>query len=179
MLKSKNCRGDGIGMHLLSRTRSLSSRGAPGCAAKAPKKGHKSPTTRNKIQGGKGKHLSAGNRVEPNVNGRLRRSTDVEVWRVATDANLHVSRLDGVGQNCTVTLICWNQITLYWSCSLTLQTYTMWHTRLSQPRTIYLIFTTKHYHTLAWSSQSSTICSITHVLWHPHILNIWGVHVLL
>jgi len=36
--------------------------------------------------------------VEPNLNGRLRRSTDVEVWRVATDANLHVARLDGAAE---------------------------------------------------------------------------------
>ena len=36
--------------------------------------------------------------MEPNLNGRLRRSTDVEVWRVATDANLHVSRLDGAAE---------------------------------------------------------------------------------
>ena len=51
---------------------------------------------------------------------------------------------------------------LYWSCTLTLQAYTMQHTRLSQPRTTCLIFTTKHYHTLAWSSQSSTTWSISH-----------------
>ena len=36
--------------------------------------------------------------MEPNLNGRLRRSTDVEVWRVATDANLHVARLDGAAE---------------------------------------------------------------------------------
>ena len=36
--------------------------------------------------------------MEPNLNGRLRRSTDVEVWRVAADADLDVARLDGAAE---------------------------------------------------------------------------------